>query len=413
MEHLDRRSLLGVAGMVGVAALASRAGAGPLEPPVGPVGPTGRTLDELYERTGQAERYGRPSTPIGADTTPGDATNLRILSEPGHYHLTANLVVPDPYTTAILATAAGVTVDLNGFAILVEPGASATTAVRAEGVGSSVSNGYIAGFSGLAVDFANAESARVERVTFDRCGTGVWASDFAVVSRCTFHQCTGVALHTETGAIVTECTFKFCGGGVQLDQGLMERCTILTARRAFAVAATNGSIVRGCSINAATNDGAGADVSPVTLSEYSRMEHCVVTVNCRVTPLKVSGASVVAHCTLRNLTPDTSGGITQVEMTDASVMHDSLIRRADNGGGITAIVGSACVFKDNTVVGRGIVNSTQSGSPRAAVLGNVAFSGTLFQGAFDSGTISSPIHLATNSTGMPADFSAFGNVLGS
>lgn len=412
MEHLDRRSLLGVAGLVGVAALASRSAAGPLEPPAGPVAPTGKTTDDLFDRTAQAERYTRPSTPIGPDTTPGDATNLRIITEPGRYHLTANLIVPDPYTVAILATAPGVTIDLNGFAIIADH-AGAQSAARFESVGCAVLNGYIAGFTVFALDFSSAPSARVEGVTFDRCAYGIWASDFAQVSRCTFHETTALALHTETGAIITDCTFRLCFGSVGLDQGIMERCTILSPRRAVAVNATNGSIVRHCSINATINDNAGPDAAPVALSQNSRMEHTVLVVNTRVTPLTVTAGSVVSHCTLRNLTPDTSGGITQVNLSDASVMSDTLIRRSDTGGGITAVLGSACVFKDNTIIGRGIATATGLGSPRAAVLGNTAFTGTGFSGSFDTGFIQAPVHQAAPNPAMPPDFTAYGNILGS
>ncbi len=412
MEHLDRRSLLGVAGLVGVAALASRSGAGPLEPPAGPVTPTGKTTDELFDRTAQAERYGRPSTPIGPDTTPGDGTSLRIISEPGHYHLTANLIVPDPYTIAILATSPGVTIDLNGFAIIAGH-AGAQTAVRIEGLGGSVSNGYISGFNGLTVDFSNADSARVDRLSFSNCPTAVWTSDFATVTRCTFHQCANLALHTETGAIVTDCTFKLCTASVELNQGIMERCTILSAARSLAVTAANGSIIRNCSINAAVNDGLGPDATPIRLTSDTRMEHCVIAANTRQLVILATGSCVIAHCTVRNYSNSTS--ITQqVNLDDGCTMHECTIRRSTSSGGITANLGSACVFKGNTIIGPGLATSNVLGNPKSAVYSNTAFPGgagsTLI---FDSGTIACPTHVASNLAAMPAGFTAFGNIVGS
>ena len=67
--------------MVSVASLAL---AGPLAPPAGPV-------DETYKTLQQVE----PRTPVNADTTPGDASSLYIISSPGSYYLTSNLSVSD------------------------------------------------------------------------------------------------------------------------------------------------------------------------------------------------------------------------------------------------------------------------------------------------------------------------------
>ena len=61
-------------------ALSASAGlliAGPLTPPAGPVGPTYKTLSEV-----------EPRTALNAANTPGDASNLFIISQPGSYYLT-------------------------------------------------------------------------------------------------------------------------------------------------------------------------------------------------------------------------------------------------------------------------------------------------------------------------------------
>lgn len=403
--------MLGAAGLVGMVTLASRAGAGPLDPPKGPVGPTGRTTDELFERTAQAERYGRPSVPIGPDTTPGTETALRLISEPGHYHLTANLIVPPEDFTAISVAAVGVTIDLNGFAIIGEPGAS-QTGVRGGEVGTVVCNGTISRFDEVGVNFTLTESGRVERVLVDRCGIGLWASNSCRVVECSFHRCAGIGLTVDAGSLVSGCTFNRCGVGAELSQSIMERCTMLSPRSGAALFATNMSVVRGCTLDA-TYPGNGADVTPFVVSNTSRVEDCVLLANCRVRVLQVSGASVVTRSTIRNLTPDTGGGITQIEMNDRAVVEECLIRRADTGGGITVLVGSACVFRNNIVCGAGLVTATGLGSPRGAVMGNTAFTSTNFVGSFDTGLIQSPVHQAANSPAMPEGFSAYGNVLGS
>lgn len=74
--------------------------AGDPTPPAGPVGPTFKTLDEV-----------EPSTPIGPVTTPGDADAVFVISQPGPYHLTAD-VIGQAAKHGIQITASGVTLDL-------------------------------------------------------------------------------------------------------------------------------------------------------------------------------------------------------------------------------------------------------------------------------------------------------------
>jgi len=56
------------------------ASAGPLNPPAGPITSTHKTLTEV-----------EPRIPISSTTTPGDATSLYRISQPGSYYLTGNI----------------------------------------------------------------------------------------------------------------------------------------------------------------------------------------------------------------------------------------------------------------------------------------------------------------------------------
>ena len=80
--------------------------AGDLNPPGGPVAPSMRTLDEVEART------------IVNDTnTPGDATATYVISQPGSYYLTGD--VNGVFGMhGIRIDARGVTLDLNGFAVV-------------------------------------------------------------------------------------------------------------------------------------------------------------------------------------------------------------------------------------------------------------------------------------------------------
>ena len=56
---------------------------------------------------------------LAGGITPGDAAGFPVtISQPGSYRLSGNLIVPDMNTTAIVITADGVTLDLNGFSIM-------------------------------------------------------------------------------------------------------------------------------------------------------------------------------------------------------------------------------------------------------------------------------------------------------
>ena len=77
--------------------------AGPLDPPAGPVAPTHKTLTEV-----------EPRTPIGPQTTPGDADSVYRIAQPGSYYLVGNLAGQDGKAGIEIATS-GVSIDLNGF----------------------------------------------------------------------------------------------------------------------------------------------------------------------------------------------------------------------------------------------------------------------------------------------------------
>ena len=91
---------------------------------------------------------------LAGNVTSGDAAGFPVtISVPGSYKLSSNLTVPDPNTTAIEITVDGVTIDLNGFAILGPSVCSGSPAVvscspTGSGRGISSSNSDIAIFNG-------------------------------------------------------------------------------------------------------------------------------------------------------------------------------------------------------------------------------------------------------------------------
>lgn len=118
--------------------------------------------------------------------TPGDTAGAPVtLSQPGSYRLTSDLVVTGIHDAGLhVKTGAGVTIDLNGFAIR-GPYSCAPGACTAGGVGYgvllggsgtegdqvTVRNGRITGLSGACI-LLGAE-ARIENVDVSSCGEGI------------------------------------------------------------------------------------------------------------------------------------------------------------------------------------------------------------------------------------------------
>ena len=81
---------------------------GSLTPPGAPA-PTMKSLDDIYFKL-------ESRTPVNTSTTPGDALNLFIISQPGSYYLTSNIVGVSS-KDGIKITTNNITLDLNGFSM--------------------------------------------------------------------------------------------------------------------------------------------------------------------------------------------------------------------------------------------------------------------------------------------------------
>jgi parallel beta-helix repeat protein len=110
---------------------------GSLTPPGAPA-PGFKTLQQVEPR-GDVQRL------------PGDPLSLYIISAPGSYYLTAN-VVGAPGMQGISIRASNVTLDLNGFAVLGAPGSLDGIAVMGPQNNVEIRSGNIEGWSGDGVD---------------------------------------------------------------------------------------------------------------------------------------------------------------------------------------------------------------------------------------------------------------------
>jgi hypothetical protein len=132
---------------------------------------------------------------LAGSVTPGDSAGFPVLiTQPGSYRLTGNLVLSDPNPGAISITVSNVTIDLGGFAILgsnlfsIGFGCTAPASGLGWGIGAdassrgvSVRNGTVRGMGATGI-YLLGPGARVERVLAEHnCGEGVQLGTSALI----------------------------------------------------------------------------------------------------------------------------------------------------------------------------------------------------------------------------------------
>ena len=168
---------------------------GALAPPGSPAA-TMKTLDQIEART-----------IVNAVNTPGDANNLFIVSQPGSYYLTTNLVGVSG-KNGILIVTNNVSLDLNSFAV--QGVASTLVGIYLPNAVTNiiVRNGIVSGWgaAGLFTASASIFNMVVERINASGNGTiGIRIFGAGVVRDCTSHGNGTVGIFAG-GGLVTGCT---------------------------------------------------------------------------------------------------------------------------------------------------------------------------------------------------------------
>ena len=176
--------------------------AGPLVPPAGPVTSTSKALDIVD-----------PRTPVSTETTPSGSGAMYVISQPGSYYLTENLVLEPPFVTGIQINADNVSVDLMGFhldgaATLFDTG----VAVAPGSKRTMLRNGTMSAWD-TAIQLG--EQSIVTNIQSRLCEVGINVGASSIVSDCITETCrTGVL--TATGSIVDETShFDSSSRGIQ------------------------------------------------------------------------------------------------------------------------------------------------------------------------------------------------------
>lgn len=242
-------------------------GFGPLNPPTGAVSPTQKTLQEM-----------EPRTIINATNTPGDASSVFIITQPGSYYLTGD-VKPTGGKNAILVNADHVTIDLNGYTL---DGSLDTTGFRAGITNSAprrnlvLRNGTIRNFRGYGMigtfntssfenlAFIDSLGGQLEIGQSDGCTvrnvrakaatgeTGIQVGDNATIEFCTVEG--GHVGITATTGVIRGCSVvNPTGSGIFMFSGIVESCHVEGANSTSSISnggivVSNGSAVFDCNI---------------------------------------------------------------------------------------------------------------------------------------------------------------------
>lgn len=195
-----------LASLISAASLSGLALAGPLTPPIGPVASTHKTLTEV-----------EPRTIINSTNTPGDADSVYKITQPGSYYLTAN-VTGAVGRHGIEIASSGVTIDLNGFAVIgaIGMGAFDGIGVTAGGLsGITVKNGSVRNWGDEGIDFSTfaASGCSVSDVTASgNVGAGISVFTSSSVHNCLASSNGSDGIQTSFGCSITNCIAASNGG---------------------------------------------------------------------------------------------------------------------------------------------------------------------------------------------------------
>ena len=230
------------------------AGAGPLNPPAGPVAATGKTLGEV-----------EPRIAVTAANTPGDADSVFRITQPGSYYLTGN-VAGVAGSHGIQIETEGVTLDLNGFALVGVAGSLDGVNMPNFRENVVIRNGHIRGWGESGIE-ARIDIGRIEDIT--AADNGAWGIDNAASGTFTTRiiSCevltNGAAFEGGAGGIrggqvshITDCTaYNNTGVGILVGNfGIVTGC-IAQSNTSHGIVASIGGTISACTASGNTSDG--------------------------------------------------------------------------------------------------------------------------------------------------------------
>ncbi len=271
-SYTNRREVLaGLGGLAAGALLApGRVEAGSLEPP-GPPAPTMLPLADI-----------EPRTIVNAVNTPGNDEATFVISKPGSYYLTDNLLVPTG-KIGILIDADDVTLDL--MRKTVQGGAAGQACIRCGDGGRAriaVRNGSV-NFHGIDLAHDGGQGSRVDGIMIQKkASPGIVVGDNSLVLSCSVVYPLHIAFVTGDFCIIAGCSTGDYGGhpGMKVGRGCIVSGCLLGGNRALQVGPD--SIVRASRGKIDIDEGClatGNTAVPIGLESATVMDEALVREN--------------------------------------------------------------------------------------------------------------------------------------
>jgi hypothetical protein len=333
------RTAIACTAIVTIGLVAAAIALGPLNPPFGAVTSSNKTLAEV-----------EPRIAINATNTPGDATSLFKITQPGSYSLTGN-VAGVSGKHGILIASSSVTVDLNGFEVL-GPGVPQTNEQDGVKIASGglenvvVLNGSVRGWSGVGVNLRQpaVTNCRIERVTASRnTRYGLVVNHGSAIIDCQASANADYGILLGDGCLATRCTA--IGNSVS-GIGSGSGCTISNC-----TASSNNGIGIGTNTNTSILD---CTSSNNTSHGFTAVDGCAIT-RCTASRNTATGILVISNCRVEACT-STGNAEHGVLATDKCFILGCVLASNGSSSANIRVIGSGNRLEGNTctLAGRGV-----------------------------------------------------------
>ena len=358
---------------------------GALTPPGAPA-PTMKSLDQIYTQIGAVSDQ---RIAVNATNTPGSPlTALYIISQPGSYYLTTNLVGVAS-ENGIEITANNVTLDLNGFALqataagssssyygIYIPNAQTNVTVR----NGSISGWVYATFQSDGVDSAAAASQNqvFERLNLSGNGSGIFANGAAAVRNCNVVN-NFYGINCEGGGNVSDCTANNNNIGITMVNGNVTGCVANNNTGGTGIFGFK-TMVSGCTAN---NNNVGIDMESDVGGPVGSVSGCFVSSNSYsgIFVAALTGGTIIANtCAYDNISSDTdNAGICLNSYCSNNRIEDNHVTGCGHAG--ISVILQYGGYSTNNIIIKNSVEGTIGGSAN-----NYSFQGTQIVGPLITAT---------------------------